>query len=139
MGTEANKIIVRDFIKGIETGDLNCLALSTTDDATFWVSPTTVGSGTRLKDDWLQSMSAMFSTLAEPMTLEVGDVTAEDDRVSVTMVGRMHLQNGKVYNGHWHMLLFLRDGKISAMREYLDTYHAGEIFGFPEAAAQRAA
>lgn len=138
MSTETNKNVVRSFINGIATGDLNRLALTTTDDASFWVSPTTVGSGTRTRDEWLQSMSDMFSGLAKPMTLEMGDFTAEDDRVSLTLVGGMHLKNGKVYNGHWHMLFFLRDGKISAMKEYLDTYHAGEIFGFPDTTAQRA-
>nr|WP_313802996.1 hypothetical protein [Sphingobium sp.] len=82
-------------------------------------------------------MSDMFSGLAEPMTLETGDFTAEDDRVSLTMVGTMPLKTGKVYRGHWHMLFFLRNGKISVMKEYLDTYHAGEIFGFPNTTAQQ--
>ena len=133
MSTESNKNIVRSFIKAIVSGDLDRLALTTTDDATFWVSPTTTGSGTRNKEEYLQLISGITGELAKPMTLEMGDFTAEDDRVSLTMVGSMHLKNGKVYNGHYHYLFFLRDGKISAVKEYLDTYHAGEIFGFPDA------
>ena len=136
MSTEDNKNIVRSFIKDWVAADFDRLALAIADDATFWVSPTTVGSGTRTKEEWLQLMSFMLGDLAKPMTLETGDFTCEDDRVSVTAVGSMHLKNGKVYNGTYHMLFFVRDGKISALKEYLDTYHAGVIFGFPDTATQ---
>jgi ketosteroid isomerase-like protein len=65
----------------------------------------------------------------------LGDFTAEDDRVSVTTVGNVPFKSGKVYNSHYHFLFFLRHGEISAVKEYLDTYHSGEIFGFPSATA----
>ena len=136
MSAEAKKNVVRNFIRAWEAGDVNRLTLATTDDATFWVSPTTIGSGTRTRDEWLQSISGMFSNLSKPMSLQMGDFTAEDDRVSLTLTGSLHLNNGKVYNGNWHMLFFLRDGKISALKEYLDTYHAGQIFGFPDTTLQ---
>jgi uncharacterized protein len=67
--------------------------------------------------------------------LVLGGFTAEDDRVSVTMVGNIPQRSGKVYSSHYHILFWLRDGKISAVKEYLDTYHVGEIFGFPSAIA----
>jgi len=137
MNTEDNKNAVRSFIKAMVAGDLDQVRLITTDDATFWVSPTSVSSGTHTKEDWLQMMTGVFSDLARPMTLQMNDFTAEDDRVSLTMAGSMQFKNGKVYNGHYHTLFFLRDGKISAMNEYLDTYHVGEVFGFPDTTAQR--
>jgi ketosteroid isomerase-like protein len=90
MSTEANKDIVRSFNRAIEVGDLDQLALLMTDDATFWVSPTTIGSGTYTEETWLQEMSGMFGQLAKPMTLQMGDFTAEDDRVSVTASGIYH-------------------------------------------------
>jgi ketosteroid isomerase-like protein len=80
-------------------------------------------------------MSEVLGDLAGPMTLQLGDLTAEDDRVSLTMIGNIPFKSGKVYNSHYHNLFFLRDGKVSAVKEYLDTYHAGQIFGFPSATA----
>jgi ketosteroid isomerase-like protein len=133
MSGEDNKSLVKSFVKAMVTEDLEQLGRLTTDDFTFWVAPTTIASGTYTKDNFLQLMSEVFGNLARPMTLQLGDITAEDDRVSLTMVGNILYKNGKVYNGNYHNLFFLRDGKISAVKEYPDTYHVGEIFGFPNA------
>lgn len=135
MSGEATKDVVRRFVKALEAMDLEQLGLITTDDLTFWVAPTSIASGTYTKEDWLQLMSGVLGDLAGPITLQLGDLTAEDDRVSLTMVGNILLKSGKIYHNHYHFLFFLREGKISAVKEYSDTYHAGEIFGFPSATA----
>ena len=135
MSVEDNKNVVRRFFKALEAGDVGQAERLTTDDLTFWVAPTAISSGSYSKEKWLQAISTALGDLAAPMTLQLGDLTAEDDRVSVTMVGNMRLKNGKVYNGHYHSLFWLRDGKISAAKEYIDTYHFGEVFGFPSATA----
>jgi ketosteroid isomerase-like protein len=135
MSGEDNKRVVRSFFKAVEAGDLNQVDHLVTDDFTWWVTPTTIGSGTYAKKEWFLLMSGMLNDLAEPMTLQLIDLTAEDDRVSVTIVGYAPQKSGKFYNCHYHDLFWLRDGKISAVKEYLDTYHAGEIFGFPGATA----
>jgi ketosteroid isomerase-like protein len=135
MSGEVNKNVVRSYFKALEAGDLKQMGHLTTDDFTFWVAPTTIASGTYTKEKWLQLVSDTFDNLAKPMTHQLGDLTAEDDRVSVTTVGNIPFKSGKVYRSHYHLLFFLRDGKISAVKEYLDTYHVGEIFGFPNGAA----
>lgn len=131
MSSEDNKDVIRSFVKAFENGDLGHLDRITTDDITFWVAPTSIASGTYNKSEWLQRIAEVLADLAEPMTLQLGDLTAEDDRVSVTMVGRLPFKNGKVLSSHYHLLFWLRGGKISAAKEYLDTYHVGEVFGFP--------
>jgi ketosteroid isomerase-like protein len=97
--------------------------------------PTTIRSGTYTKKQFLQAVSELRGELTGPMTLQLRDVTAEDDRVSVTMEGNLPLKSGKAFKSHYHNLLWVRDGKVSAVKEYLDTYHVGEIFGFPGATA----
>jgi uncharacterized protein len=133
--SEDNKNVVRSFFKALEAGDIEQIGHLTTDDFTFWIAPTTIASGTYTKETFLKLISETFDNLAGPTTLQLGDLTAEDDRVSVTMVGNMPLKSGKVYNNHYHLLFFLRDGKVSAVKEYSDTYHVGEIFGVPDATA----
>jgi hypothetical protein len=38
------------------------------------------------------------------------------------------LTNGKVYHSPLHLLVEIRDGKIQAVREYMDTYHVYDVF-----------
>jgi ketosteroid isomerase-like protein len=133
MSAEDNKNVVRRFWQAFAAGDLEEVGQLLTDDFTFWLAPTSIASGTYPKEKWLQLMSDVLSDLAGPMTLKAGHITAEDDRVSITMEGNLPFKNGKVYSGQYHNLFFLRDGKISSMKEYADTYHLGEIFGFPGA------
>lgn len=69
---------------------------------------------------------------AEPYsTLDTGMV-AEGDRVAVEVVSEGDLTNGRQYRQEYHMLLEFREGKISAVREYLDTQHAHAIWIAPE-------
>jgi ketosteroid isomerase-like protein len=135
MTVQDNKDLVKGFIKAFEAKNLEEINRLTTDDCIFWVAPTTTASGTHSKEEFLKIISEVFVDVPGPITLEIGDMTAEDDRVSVTMVGSMKFKSGKVYNGNYHNLVRVRDGKIAAMKEYPDTYHVGEIFGFPNAAA----
>lgn len=131
MSKEENKNVVRSFFSALEAGDVEQIDRLTSDDFTFWVAPTTLASGTYPKSDWLKLMSEIFNGLAGPLTQKLGDLTAEDDRVSVTSIGHVPFKDGNVYSSHYHFLFFLRDGKITAAKEYLDTYHSGEVFGFP--------
>src|ERR1700724_3343226 len=98
MTGEDNKNVVRRFVKSFEAGDLEQVGHLLTDDFTFWVAPTTIASGTYTKEKWLQLMSEIFGDLAGPMRQQLGDFTAEDDRVSVTTVGNVPFKSGKVYN-----------------------------------------
>lgn len=131
MKVQENKNIVRSFFKALETGDLEQADRLTTDDFSFWITPTTIRSGTYGKEQFLQAVAEVRGELAGPMTLKLCELTAEDDRVSVTIEGYLPLKSGKVFQSHYHNLACIRDGKIYAMKEYLDTYHVGEIFGFP--------
>jgi ketosteroid isomerase-like protein len=135
MTLEDNKNVIRKFFKAFEAQDLEELERLAGDDFSWWVAPTTVSSGTYNKAAWLPLIEATFEQVDGPIKLELGDLTAEDDRVSVTMVGHVPFKGGKLYNSHYHLLFQVRDGKIGPVKEYLDTYHVGEIFGFPNAAA----
>ena len=53
---------------------------------------------------------------------------AEGDRVAIEADAHGKLTNGKVYRNQLHLLVELRDGKITAVREYFDTMHTCELF-----------
>ena len=56
-------------------------------------------------------------------------MTAEDDRVAVEAESMAKLVNGERYHNRYHFLFVLRDGRIQAVKEYLDTLHAMSALG----------
>ena len=57
------------------------------------------------------------------------EITAEDDRVAMEAESYGEMSNGKVYNNRYHLQHVVRDGKLLAVREYLDTQHVQDVFG----------
>jgi uncharacterized protein len=56
----------------------------------------------------------------------------------VEAMSRGALRNGRVYEQEYHVLFTLRDGKIAAAREYMDTAHVNAIW-YTRGHAQEAA
>jgi ketosteroid isomerase-like protein len=55
-------------------------------------------------------------------------MTAEGDRVAVEAKSFATMEDGRVYANSYHFLLTVRDGKVTTVREYMDTIHARETF-----------
>jgi uncharacterized protein len=55
--------------------------------------------------------------------------TAESDRVAVEGESYGIARTGKTYNNLYHLLVLLENGKIKAVREYLDSGHVTETLG----------
>jgi ketosteroid isomerase-like protein len=53
---------------------------------------------------------------------------AEGDRVALEVTSSGDLKNGRLYRQEYHFLLEFRGGKICAVREYLDTQHAYDVW-----------
>jgi ketosteroid isomerase-like protein len=58
-------------------------------------------------------------------------VIAEGDKVAIEAESSGDLKNGRKYRQRYHFKLELRDGKISAVREYLDTHHVWDVWVRP--------
>jgi len=70
----------------------------------------------------------MFERMEGPLQMTVLDSIAEGDRVAVEVESRGDLRNGRQYRQQYHFLIAFRDGKIRAVREYLDTHHAHDVW-----------
>jgi ketosteroid isomerase-like protein len=60
--------------------------------------------------------------------MTVKGMVAEGDRVAVEAESHGELANGRVYRQSYHFLFEFRGGRISAVREYLDTQHAHAVW-----------
>lgn len=129
MSLEKNKKLAREFLEASCMGNTSRMRDMTTDDFTWWVMPSTPYSGIHQKEEFLSMIPQIFSEADGSFTMRFDEFTAEDDRVSVTAKGHLKLKNGKVYASDYHILLFLRDGKVARGKEYMDTAHVAEVFG----------
>jgi len=130
MSIEGNKAVALDFIRASGAHDAPALAAMMTEDLVYWVQGKPhlfPYAGTRGKAE----MCAYFATpsiFKDGLAQRIGAVTAEDDRVAVEVEVEGVAPNGKLYNNTFHYLFHFRDGKVCKVREYVDTYHAAEVF-----------
>ncbi len=138
MTTERNKQLATEFFTLLGAGDIAGALDRTTDDLSYWIAgkPGAIPTcGTKDKKQMARLFEAMLSALEVGLPMTVKGATAEGDRVALELESRGRLKNGRVYNNEYHILLRFRDGKICAVREYLDTQHVHDTWFRPETAA----
>jgi len=97
-----------------------------TDDATWWIAgkPELLSAaGVYSKEQIARLFSRMVGQLKNGLKMTVKSLIAEGDKVAVEVESYGELPNGRIYHQEYHTLITIRDGKISAVREYLDTQH----------------
>ncbi len=124
---DENKRITRELFAGLSRADSVAVGKLYADDFTLWSPGTLPFSGTHTKAEALRAMDMILSLFPEGLRFTINDMTAEGDRVAVEAesVGR-HV-SGKPYHNQYHFLVIIRDGKIRALKEYMDTQHANEV------------
>jgi uncharacterized protein len=126
MSSEQNKKVAAEFFERFSRSDIKGALDTMTECATWWIAGkpgTTPTAGTQSKQRIARIFDSMGSQLKAGMKMTVRSSIAEGDKVALEVVSLGELKNGRVYNNEYHFLVTLRDGKISAVREYLDTQH----------------
>ena len=126
-----NKNVARDFFARFSASDIEGALALMTDDAT-WLIP---GKPERMPTAGLYSKErirklfyTMLKQLESGLQLTVKSIVAEGDRIALEAESSGDLKNGRRYRQQYHFLLEFRDGKICAVREYLDTQHAHDVW-----------
>ena len=131
MNTDENRKVADQLFERLSAGDIPGALALLTDDVAWLVAgrredlPT---AGTYDKKRIEKLMSAMLGQMKTPMTFTLTGRVAEGDKVAVEAESVGHLKNGRTYTQHFPFLLEFRGGKICAVREYLDTIHAYNVW-----------
>ena len=64
-----------------------------------------------------------------PLRIEIEELIAEEGRVAAQVVMRAANARGEPYENQYHFAFHLEDGRITAIREYVDTRTAARFFG----------
>lgn len=127
---EANKRIALEFLAASAIHDPAVVDRLMTEDSTYWVA----GKPHLFPYAGVQTKTQIVAYMATPsifpagLKQTIGAVTAEADRVAVEVEVDGLTAAGRHYNNFYHYLFTFRGGRISGIKEYVDSYHAAEIF-----------
>ena len=129
MGTPENKRVVKEYFERVSAGDPNALdALA--DDVAWWVPPGSDMAGLYEGKDAVIGLFMKGMTLysqTDPMRVRVEELIGEADTVCAQVVIEAKTAKGREYRNHYHFVFKLRDGKIRAVKEYVDTQYAHDV------------
>jgi uncharacterized protein len=133
------KTLVLEFLETMGRGDFDRLHDEfLTDESTYTMMAPSLGmpplKGRRAIVDFFGGANQMFEGGGGP-NVTITRVVAEGDAVAVEGTGTARLVNGNTYDNRYHFAFDTRDGKILAVREYMDSFHVVNVMPQPEGAA----
>ena len=143
MSTEKNVQVVKDFFAAIGSGDKPRLLSLVTGDIE-WIIPGKDWplAGTHRGHAGLENLLQKASETVETSFPEPPEFVAQGDRILVVGVstGKIKATN-KPFEDHWVFVITVRNGKLTNIREYIDTQalaRASETAAEPQALTHRA-
>ena len=131
MTLDNNKQVVAEFFERFSATD-TAGALELLDDAVIWLAMGREGGLPMSGEMDKQGIAALIENVKEAfpdrMKLTPSGWTCEGDRVALEMESYGVKTTGTVYNNFYHFLVVVSGGKITAIREYLDTLHVKQVF-----------
>ena len=131
MRADHNRATAKRFFELFSASDIDGALALMTEDATWRIPgkqellPT---AGLYTKERIARLFRRMLDALPTGLRMNVISSLAEGDRVALEVTSSGDLKNGRLYRQEYHFLLEFRDGKICAVREYLDTQHAHDVW-----------
>jgi ketosteroid isomerase-like protein len=127
-----NKQLVRDFLGHYAAGRYEAALAMLAPDAQWWLPghrEEFPAAGWADRATVQRRLASNLKLLPHGLEIIIGDMTAEGDRVAVEAESKAKLVNGTLYHNRYHFLFVLRDGRIQAVKEYLDTLHVANALG----------
>lgn len=132
MNADHNRATAKRFFELFSASDIDGAIALMTEDATWRIPgkkellPT---AGLYTKERIARLFRRMLDALSTTgLRMNVISSLAEGDRVALEVTSSGDLKNGRLYRQEYHFSLEFKGGKICAVREYLDTQHAHEVW-----------
>ncbi len=126
MSTAENKRAIQRYFEQLANGSPEIPDLFT-EDVTWWVPGSSSLGGSHEGREAVLALLGQGVDLYDssvPMHMEIQEMVAEGDQVCAQLVIRARTARGEDYENYYHFAFRLRDGKICAVKEYVDTLYA---------------
>lgn len=128
-----SRAVLQSYLDALLAGDLDKIADSFAEDATWTLHGTLPLAGVRRGRTAIVEFLCSAGSLYAPGTqsFSFGDITAEGERAVLEWrVSGTSAATGLRYDNEYCGVFVIRDGRIAEVREYLDSLHAAETL-FP--------
>lgn len=122
-----NTSVVLKFIEAMSEADTAAIFELYSYDATCWTSGKTLISGTKPAEEIRPFADAILESFPKKLAFTVTGVTAQGNRVAVEAESDGDHVSGQHYHNYYHFMFELRDGKVTKLREYMDTELVTEV------------
>lgn len=127
-----NERTVLDFFAALSRGDLAAVREMLHEDATWTAQVREVpGAGTHrgrkgIVDEFLTPIRGMFAP-GDPKVI-IDSIASNGPLVMLETRGAGHLSDGREYANLYAWAVEVRDGKVAAIREYMDSHYVMGLF-----------
>ena len=130
-GENRNEQLVKSFFETLSTGDLERVRPLLHEQATWTTMGTGIpgAEGAKGRDVIIDKFLAPLRGLFEPgdPKVKLNTILSKGPLVACETHGTGRLRNGKQYNNRYAWMIEIKDDKIFALREYMDTYHISTL------------
>jgi uncharacterized protein len=125
-----NQTVIERYIASLSSGDVESVRDSFAVDASWQLRGDLPIGGTwngrdAIIDEFLATARGYFEP--DSISIEVTNIASAGDQVTLEWTSRAQTRRGRSYENHCIGVFTVRDGKIQAVREYMDTLYAREV------------
>ncbi|MGD9660169.1 MAG: nuclear transport factor 2 family protein [Porticoccaceae bacterium] len=132
MTTEDNKQLVADFMAHFGNKDVQGALDMMADDATWWIGGKVElfpVAGLKTKAEIADIFFDLVPPMKNGLKITPKGFVAEGNKVALEAESYGEFPDGRIYNNEYHFLITIENGKIKAVKEYLDTMHTADVLG----------
>jgi ketosteroid isomerase-like protein len=122
-----DKQLVTRFFEQFSSGNIDAAFALVSDDASWWVPGDLPFSGTKTKAEYLQIVSSIQKGFPNGLKLDATAMIAEGGKFAVEVSSYGEHVSGKIYTNKYHFLITVKDGKLTEVKEYMDTLHLFQL------------
>jgi len=126
-----SRTVIERYVAAVAARDMDTVSELFAEDATWWLGGELPLSGTwrgreAILGDFLGSIPRLYRP--ETISIEITSLLADGDAVALEWTSRAVTTAGDDYENQCAGVFTVRDGKITAVREYMDTQYAAAKF-----------
>jgi uncharacterized protein len=127
----ASRTVIERYVAAVAARDMDTVRELFAEDATWWLGGELPLSGTwrgrnAILGDFLGSIPRLYRP--ETISIEITSLIADGETVAMEWTSRAQTAAGEDYENQCAGVFTVRDGKIVAVREYMDTQYAAAKF-----------